>query len=138
MSENNPFTPPNVPSTPEEQIANAPDLPQPETHLTHEPQTSNDVQRIDVSEFREQGFLQELNRQFLHPRGLALEVIIDGDTEQIGGVWDYRDDPEGIVFTDAPDPQKAQNAEDELERHRQTRLERFGWVIQPIGEGLEE
>ena len=32
--------------------------------------------KIDVKEFREKGYLQELNRRFLHPLGLALEIII--------------------------------------------------------------
>ena len=55
--------------------------------------------RISAKEFREKGYLQEANRLFFHPLGLALEVIIDenGD-EKFGGVWDSRDDPEGIIF----------------------------------------
>lgn len=57
------------------------------------------IKRMDVKEFRKLGYLQELNRQFLHPLGLALEVIVgeNGD-ETIGGIWDFRDDPEGIYF----------------------------------------
>ena len=58
------------------------------------------VKRIDIAEFRSEGYLQEVNRRFLHPLGLALEIVIDDDTGEssLGGVWDYRDDPEGIVF----------------------------------------
>ena len=57
------------------------------------------VKRIDIKEFRANGFLQEVNRQFLHPLGLALEVIIDEKSnESLGGIWDYRGDPEGIIF----------------------------------------
>jgi hypothetical protein len=58
------------------------------------------VKRIDIKEFKDKGFLQEANRQFFHPLGLALEIIIDDDTEEmsLGGVWDYRDDPEGMFF----------------------------------------
>jgi len=61
------------------------------------------VKRIDIKEFRDKGFLQEVNRQFFHPLGLALEVITDGDTGEVvslGGVWDYRDDPEGMFYGD--------------------------------------
>ena len=30
-----------------------------------------------------------------------MEVIIESDgTERIGGVWDYRDDPEGMFFSE--------------------------------------
>lgn len=86
----------------------------------------SDIKRIDIAEFREIGFLQEVNRQFFHPLGLALEVVIEDcdncgasgidmvgypatsepcpvcggnkQTERLGGVWDYRDDPEGMVY----------------------------------------
>lgn len=57
---------------------------------------------IDVKEFREKGYLQELNRQFLHPLGLALSIEINEDgTENLGGIWDYREDPEGMRFGSA-------------------------------------
>lgn len=57
------------------------------------------IVRIDIKEFRKLGFLQEVNRKFFHPLGLALEVIINEDgTETLGGVWDYRKDPEGNFF----------------------------------------
>ena len=36
---------------------------------------------IDVNEFIEEGYLQELNRRFLHPLGLALTVAADADDE---------------------------------------------------------
>jgi hypothetical protein len=46
------------------------------------------IKKIDIKEFREKGYLQELNRQFLHPLGLALEITINDDgTEIISGVW---------------------------------------------------
>jgi hypothetical protein len=57
------------------------------------------IKRMDISEFREIGFLQEANRKFFHPHGLALEVVVEEDgTERLGGIWDYRDDPEGIFY----------------------------------------
>ena len=48
----------------------------------------NDVKRIDIKEFRAKGFLQEVNREFFHPLGLALEVIINDETgeESLGGI----------------------------------------------------
>lgn len=60
-----------------------------------------EIKRIDLNEFKNEGFLQEVNRLFFHPLGLALEVIVDedGNVEKLGGVWDYRDDPEGMFFT---------------------------------------
>jgi predicted pyridoxine 5'-phosphate oxidase superfamily flavin-nucleotide-binding protein len=58
-----------------------------------------DIKYIDIKEFRELGYLQELNRQFLHPLGMALSVTVDEDgNEHLEGIWDYRDDPEGIFY----------------------------------------
>ena len=79
------------------------------------------IKRIDIKEFRELGFLQELNRQFLHPLGLSLEVIIEEDgSEKLGGVWDYRDDLEGMFF----DPEHiSQKKIDYVEALRQPKVE---------------
>lgn len=38
------------------------------------------VRRMEPAEFRRLGLLQEVNRQFLHPLGLALEMQIGGGT----------------------------------------------------------
>jgi hypothetical protein len=47
------------------------------------------------------GLLFEINRSVLHPFGLALAVKIDDDGNcKFDGLWDCRDDPEGIVFDD--------------------------------------
>jgi len=124
------------------------------------------LKMMEVSEFRRLGLLQELNRQFLHPLGLALEVIgPDGDTcrcgqpkgseihhkisrdaqiafaahdfelpaEAFGGVWDCRDDPEGIIFAD-PIGSAASRYVDELrEQHRPAReLLLGGSAVQPV------
>ena len=63
--------------------------------------TADTIKRLPVDEFRLLGLLQEVNRLFLHPRGLALEVVVDEDgTERFGGVWDYREDPEGMAFAE--------------------------------------
>jgi len=36
----------------------------------------SETKHIDIKEFQELGFLQEANRQFFHPHGLALEVTV--------------------------------------------------------------
>lgn len=61
---------------------------------------SANVKEMDPREFLEAGYLQELNRRFLHPLGLALEVQIDPSRQgyRLGRIWDCRDDPEGVVF----------------------------------------
>jgi len=58
------------------------------------------IKKISIKEFREIGYLQELNRQFLHPLGMALEINVEEEdgTETLGGIWDSRDDPEGIIY----------------------------------------
>ncbi len=59
------------------------------------------IKRMSVKQFRERGYLQELNRCFLHPLGLALEIVIEDDgSVRFGEVWDYQDDPEGMQFGD--------------------------------------
>lgn len=92
----------------------------------------SDVKRIDVKEFREFGFLQEVNRQFLHPLGLALEIVMEEDgTERIGGVWDYRDDPEGMFFQDGIiDVAKIKRVEELRKSKEDKRIEAEGSVIQ--------
>jgi hypothetical protein len=93
---------------------------------------NNDVKRIDAKEFREIGFLQEVNRQFLHPLGLALEIQIDDDdNETIGGVWDYRDDPEGMFFADGMiDADKIARVEELRKSKEAKRIEVEGSVVQ--------
>jgi hypothetical protein len=91
------------------------------------------IKKISAKEFREEGYLQELNRQFLHPLGLALEVIVNDDgTEVFGQVWDSRDDPEGIIFgDDLIDRDKVQKIFDESVAKAASRKEALGFVIQP-------
>lgn len=90
---------------------------------------------ISVKEFREMGLLQELNRRFLHPLGLAMEVIVDGDTgeERIERFWDARDDPEGWNFGPGLiDAEKARNIFDEEARRLDHRERTLGYGIQPL------
>ncbi len=62
---------------------------------------NDNIKRMDVKEFREMGLLAEVNRTFFHPLGLALEVSVEDDgTESLGGIWDYREDPEGILYSE--------------------------------------
>lgn len=92
------------------------------------------IKRIDIKEFREIGYLQELNRRFLHPLGLALEIVIDSETgeERLGGIWDYRDDPEGMLF-DEVDEVKAAEFQRLWDTRAEIRKVKLGWVIQPPG-----
>lgn len=93
-----------------------------------------ELKRMDLDEFRALGLLQEVNRRFFHPLGLALEVIVEqGRTKSFGGVWDMRDDPEGIAFLDQDlEPELARRVDELLEEHRAGRLSLLGSVVQRI------
>lgn len=95
---------------------------------------TDEVEYIDIQKFREEGYLQELNRQFLHPLGLALEVVIEEDgTETLGGIWDYRNDPEGIGFAKGMiDAEKMIHIAKLRESKREVRYKRFGGIEQNI------
>lgn len=58
---------------------------------------------MDIAEFRKLGLLQEVNRRFFHPIGLALAVNAAKDdeppiAETLAYIIDRRDDPEGFMF----------------------------------------
>lgn len=92
------------------------------------------IKKMTVAEFRELGYLQELNRKFLHPLGLALEVRLspDGHERFSNEVWDYRDDPEGLIYgPDIIDVEKAQRIHNESVVKQHTRMQRLGFIIQP-------
>lgn len=91
-----------------------------------------EIKRIDIREFREQGYLQEINRRFLHPLGLALEVIVEPDgSEHLGGIWDFREDQEGIHYAGSADPEKAKNIDAQLAERAPKREAILGFVIEP-------
>jgi hypothetical protein len=92
-----------------------------------------DVTRIDIAEFRREGYLQELNRRFLHPLGLALEVVVEEDgSERLGGVWDYRADSEGIYYDGTADAAKAARIDDLLAERSPARKAALGWIVEPV------
>jgi hypothetical protein len=93
-----------------------------------------DIKYIDIKEFRERGYLQEANRRFFHPLGLSLEITSEEDgSEHLSGVWDLREDPEGIIFDKGYglDVDKAEAIDDEFDEHAEARIQLLGQVIQP-------
>lgn len=108
------------------------------------------INKMDIKEFREKGYLQELNRMFLHPLGLALEVQIDEEgNESLGGIWDYRNDKEGIHYalndpkvTDAERlkafAEKAKLIAKEFDDRVAGRVGKLGFFAEPIPKEVNE
>jgi hypothetical protein len=91
---------------------------------------------IDLHEFQDQGYLLEVNRQFFHPLGLALTLRFNLDTgaADIMGIQDWRDDPEGGLFTEITPEEgvKAKEIERQWQEKAAVRQERYGFVVQPL------
>jgi hypothetical protein len=95
------------------------------------------VKHLDIKEFREEGYLQEVNRRFLHPLGLALEGTVEEDgSESISGIWDCRDDPEGIWFEGTADAEKVRRVNELFAERAAPREARLGFVVEPVGDTL--
>ncbi len=90
----------------------------------------SELKKISIKEFRELGLLHELNREYLHPLGLALEVVVEDDgSERLGGIWDCRDDPEGVLYGTL-DREKMAAAEHFRARQHYARKQTCGFVVQ--------
>lgn len=91
------------------------------------------IKRIDPKEFAEFGYLQEVNRQFLHPLGMALEIMIDNDGNySFAGVWDLRNEPDGMAFAENTiEKDKIDRVKSEWDKKSKKRLENLSYVIQP-------
>lgn len=86
---------------------------------------------LDLKEFVDGGYLQEVNRTVLHPLGLALAVdIADDGTYSLGPIFDSRDDLEGVVFRDGVDPEKEQNIFSEMALRYGPRINKLGYWAQ--------
>lgn len=87
---------------------------------------------LSMEEFAEGGYLLEVNRQILHPLGLALAY--DGEALM---VIDSRSDPEGIYFalaaqadSDLAKQRQARFAEEWYARYPE-RVKALGYMVQP-------
>ena len=104
-----------------------------------------DIKKIDIKEFRESGYLQEANRRFFHPLGLAIEVTKEGDGDFISGICDYRDDIEGVYYdinnSDEERKSKFKKNKDFIDKQLKIKLSnrksKLGFGIEPIKESPE-
>lgn len=96
--------------------------------------------QVGPREFQEAGYLLEVNRQFLHPLGLALFIgpcdPDDRDGEWGYGVLDARADLEGYMFAelDDADRAKASRVAHDAEQRAAVRLAKLGYVVQPFSD----
>lgn len=83
---------------------------------------------IDLSEFISEGYLQEANRTFFHPLGLALEV--ETSTGKVR-IRDERDDPLGVRFGEGVvEEEKIKKVDDKWGKKMGKRVEELGYMVQ--------
>lgn len=96
---------------------------------------------MPVADFSSSGFLQEVNRLFFHPRGLALSVSTDDDGKETLGPIFLTNDPSGFffgnVFNLAMTKAKAEYARTEFDRRQQLRMDKLGYIIQSVDDMAE-
>ncbi len=86
---------------------------------------------VDPKEFSDLGYLQEANRVFFHPLGMALEITVDDKgVARFTGVQDFRDDPEGMVFKEL-DPEKTTRIHHTAMARIPIRMKALGFYTQP-------
>lgn len=95
---------------------------------------------MSIEEFRDLGFLQEINRLILHPASLALEVTVDLNEQNefvmsLSGIQDYRHDPEGMNFIKTPSADKAIAVMNSVAPERYKSL---GYIYQPLDRDIDE
>lgn len=111
-------------------------------HHDHESRDPSDPVRflteaplVDGAELQRLGYLQEVNRRFFHPLGLAFAWF--PDQSGILAVLDHRADPEGVGFAPGMlDADVSRMRADYVDGERASRVARrvsvFGAVVQPL------
>lgn len=100
----------------------------------------NEIKYLDIKEFVDKGYLQEANRQFFHPLGLALAVSYNAKegTYELAGIIDKRDSE---IYYDLESSdlqriltfnQKKQFIENEIKIHSEHREKKLGFTLEPI------
>lgn len=92
---------------------------------------------MTIQEFKDGGYLQELNRKFLHRLGLALSIKEHDDGSiEFGEIIDSRVNKEGIIFDDTISQSKQYfdnicKIDRELAEKDKSRFNSLGFCIQP-------
>jgi molecular chaperone GrpE len=106
-----------------------------------------EVKKMSISEFREKGYLQELNRRFLHRLGLGLSVEVNSNGEdKLSDIFDFRDDEEGIHYDLLNSSEEKISRfkknkkfiDNELSKYSDNRVKLFGSEIEPIPDEIDD
>jgi hypothetical protein len=90
------------------------------------------MKTLDWKTLRDDGYLQEVNRRFFHPLGLALCITVDGETGVLS-ILDAREDEEGFKFADTIDlVPKVARVEQLVAARTEARIKRLGYWLQPV------
>jgi hypothetical protein len=84
---------------------------------------------IPLAELADAGYVQEANRRFFHPLGLALAY--EPSTGRLM-VLDARDDAEGVNFATTDLAPKAALIDAEWEKRAPVRFRGLGYIVQPV------
>jgi hypothetical protein len=92
--------------------------------------------RVDLKEFKERGYLLEVNRRVLHPVGVGLTLWEDASKRVLAGFVDSRSDREGLMFPSVERldraVEKVVNVQVETLEKRHARESLWGTAVQPI------
>lgn len=99
-----------------------------------------EIKYMDIKELVEKGYLQEANRQFFHPLGLALAVSYDEQSKSytLAGVIDKRDSE---IYYDLENSnlqrimvfnQKKEYIEEQKQIHAEHREKKLGFSLEPV------
>ena len=97
--------------------------------------------QMSLQEFRDTGLLQEINRKFLHPMGLSMYFdVYDNGTIAFGGIYDAREDPEGLYYADnepAFNKEKEESVSLMFNAKRVSRWNKLGYHVQQTPDSEE-
>ena len=100
------------------------------------------MKTMNLEEFIEEGYLQEVNRRLLHPMGVSLNL------ESGGGnfIIDARDDLEGLYYDYIEMSEELQekmrtrfeNIENLIKKRKHKRKHILGFIIEPISKLIKK
>jgi len=97
------------------------------------------VDKLTVSEFRQEGLLQELNRLFLHPRGLSMSVVVNDEGEEVFDMYisDVRGTPDVFTLPESlvgstTSLENVDHVAESFNKESRLRQQKLGYVVQSL------